>query len=439
MKKKFPIGLVVAGGALLAVSALCVLTGIGSFQWVNKNVPGFDLMAYNRYQGLATEIVTFDPEDAVGIRMDWSYGDITLIQTDDDEILMDMVKVSYGESQWDADQKAEALTVDVSDEKGMKVFSFQQPNEPNALVIEDNPSRIDVLLYVPKDLDVELSNWTGMISSEGFTGNLYVNNQFGSVEISDLVGNLSVESSSGFLDLYRIDAGENSVRFASQYGNITLEDLSAGEVEVESNNGEISITGLISEGPCQVDSGFGPITVQGFICSELTTTSQNGWVELENGELQGDLNVTSDFGNIKLTQVFASNYTMETSNGNVEADQVAGKVKVTSDFGDITLENGDDAVLDITIENGKILYSGSLSSEEDHTVTCSFGNVVLYLAEDTSLDIDLKTDFGTIKSEFPVTLQGQMDPSIMQGKLNDGGALMKIESSNGDIELLVQP
>ena len=142
---------------------------------------------------------------------------------------------------------------------------------------------------------------------------------------------------------------------------------------------------------------------------------------------------------ITLSQVFAANYTLESSSSDIKADPVFGVVKVNTGFGNIDLANGENCVLELNNDNGTISYSGSLSSEEDHTIVGSYGAVTLQLPQNTNLDIDLKTEYGTIETAFPVTLQGQIDPRAMEGKINAGGALLKIQSTNSDIVLEVQP
>lgn len=437
MKRKIPLGLIIAGSALIGVTAMCVLTFIGAFQWLEINASGVNLIANNRYEGTAEETVTFDPGEAVGVRMDWSYGSITLRQTDEDQIRMDLVKTAWSEAEVQADAKAEALTVDVNQEGDWLVFSFEQPDEPNGLVIQDSAEQIDVELYLPEGLDVDLSTWTGTITANGFRGDMTVDNQFGSVYISDHVGALSVESGNGVLELAQIDAGKSDVLFASNFGDITMDDISAGGVEVSSDNGDIEIRGLIASGDCEISGGFGIIQMNTFTCSKLTLKSQNGPMTLENGNVQGDLSARSDFGSLTLTGVEAANYTLESSNGDISADQVAGKVKVIGGFGDVELENGVDVVLDVKNDNGKITYSGSLSAEWNHTVISKFGEVTLRLPESTSLDIDLQTDFGSIDTDFPVTLQGQIDPSSMEGRINEGGSLLRVETENGNIVLQI--
>lgn len=435
MKKKFPFGLFLTLGGLLAVSALCVLTMFGTFQWLRQNSPGWDF-SVNRNQGTAEETLTFDPEDAIGVRMDWSYGNISVKQTDGDLIQMELEKISWGESQTDANQNAEALTVDVNGDNDWLVFSFQQPDKSNTLVIQDSVSQINVVMYLPEGINLELDDLGGTINVHGFRGDVVITNRVGGgVYVSDHIGGLSVESNNGTVDVAQINAGEEPVRFVSQFGDVILEDVSAGDVEVESQNGEIVTLGLIASGVCQVNSGFGATAMHSFSCAELSVNSQNGSIDLENGKLMGDLTIYAEFGGITLTQVYAENYTMESSNGDILADRIAGNVTVSGAFGEIDLANGEDCVLDIKNDNGSIAYSGSLFSGKNHTIINQFGSVTLEIPEDTNLDIDLKTDFGVIETEFPVTLQGQIDPTAMVGQINAGGELLKIETTNGDIVL----
>jgi len=51
--------------------------------------------------------------------------------------------------------------------------------------------------------------------------------------------------------------------------------------------------------------------------------------------------------------------------------------------------------------------------------------------------VDLKTDFGSIQSDIPitVTLTGEIKGSYQTGTMNDGGGQLTVETGSGSISI----
>jgi DUF4097 and DUF4098 domain-containing protein YvlB len=57
------------------------------------------------------------------------------------------------------------------------------------------------------------------------------------------------------------------------------------------------------------------------------------------------------------------------------------------------------------------------------------------IPEDTALTFDLKTGFGDISTDFPITVSGDLDEDHWVGTVNGGGSQLTAETNSGSITL----
>jgi hypothetical protein len=105
------------------------------------------------------------------------------------------------------------------------------------------------------------------------------------------------------------------------------------------------------------------------------------------------------------------------------------------EFGDIVVEEGKDVVLFVNVANGKFDFTGSFDPEEDHTIKGRFSDITLTIPEDIAFTVSAETRFGTITTEFPIMIIGEMDPQNLSGDINGGGPSLTIKTENGNITL----
>jgi DUF4097 and DUF4098 domain-containing protein YvlB len=124
---------------------------------------------------------------------------------------------------------------------------------------------------------------------------------------------------------------------------------------------------------------------------------------------------------------------LKTQNGRVTVNGARGRIKAQSDFGDVDV-SAEDAVVTLISNNGKVSFNGTLIDGE-HTFQSDFGDITLTLPADLALNFDLKTDFGKIKSDLPVTISGEIDEKHWIGTINGGGAKLTASTQNGNITI----
>ena len=112
-----------------------------------------------------------------------------------------------------------------------------------------------------------------------------------------------------------------------------------------------------------------------------------------------------------------------------------GPLDLQTNFGDIEVRDAVKAELVLETNSGKVYFSGGLEDDVgEHRVESGFGNVHLVLPADAAFDLDAETDFGSIKTDFAVTVS-EFEEKHMVGKVNSGGPSLQIHTDSGNITL----
>ena len=96
------------------------------------------------------------------------------------------------------------------------------------------------------------------------------------------------------------------------------------------------------------------------------------------------------------------------------------------------MESSAETTLDLYTKSGTVQFSGPLGLGP-HSLKTVFGDIQVFLPQDTALSFDLQTDFGKLKTEFPITLEGDVKQDHWRGTLNGGGAELEANTNSGDI------
>lgn len=150
---------------------------------------------------------------------------------------------------------------------------------------------------------------------------------------------------------------------------------------------------------------------------------------------QSNLDLHSGDGQISLAPV-AGDLRLNSGDGAIEARGLDGHLNASTSDGHITVQGRFDQ-LDLHSGDGKIeaeVASGS-RMQSSWSVRSGDGSVLLRLPQNFASDLDLRTGDGHITLDFPVTVSGSMSHSRIHGKLNGGGQLLEVRTSDGNITL----
>jgi DUF4097 and DUF4098 domain-containing protein YvlB len=200
------------------------------------------------------------------------------------------------------------------------------------------------------------------------------------------------------------------------------------------------LTDVRATGDLIVNTDFGDVQFGNGSARLLRVETNSGGVSLVNLEVDEEIFVKDDFGAIELEQAVAASYDLHTNSGSVTVDGAQGKLKADTDFGDIHIMNAESVILEAITNSGAVEFNGSLG-DGPHMVKSDFGSIAINLPADSKLNVDLKTDFGKITSDLPVTvtLDGNSNSNgdHVIGSINGGGGQLTVQANSGAIDIKI--
>jgi DUF4097 and DUF4098 domain-containing protein YvlB len=173
-------------------------------------------------------------------------------------------------------------------------------------------------------------------------------------------------------------------------GNVTVDDV-AGDARISSGSGDLKINNV--KGGLHAETGSGNIHAEG---------------------IAGETVATAGSGNVEVHQVAAGDIKVETGSGNVKLRGIKGGLRASTGSGDIQAEG---------------------EATHDWRLGAGSGNITLRLPAQASFDLDARTSSGTLRLNRPVTTQGTISKSHVQGKVGNGGVILDVHTGSGDIAL----
>lgn len=192
-------------------------------------------------------------------------------------------------------------------------------------------------------------------------------------------------------------------------GSIKASDL-IGDIDLKTSGGSIRAGNV--EGPVRANTSGGSITV---------------------GNARGDVDVRTSGGSITVGETTGSVYA-KTSGGGITLERVNGDAEAYTSGGSLNFKDVKGNVNGKT-SGGGIYAKVSGKIDEDCSLKTSGGSIRLYLPENTSANIDARTSGGRVTTDFPVTVKGVIKKNSLNGKINNGGPLLYLRTSGGNISI----
>lgn len=256
---------------------------------------------------------------------------------------------------------------------------------------------------------------------------------------------LSVDNFNGSVTITKWSENKISI-FAEKKSLIGKSELSKVKIEIE-KNGEIKIKSIkLKENP-QVSITYNIKVPDKIILKEILTS--NGSIEIV--DLKGESSLKSSNGYIKVTN-HIGNLRCDTSNGRIELINISGSSNIYTSNGKILVDGCDFLISaetsngaievkrtkkigDLKTSNGKVyvdLYSLKKGGAKFIT---SNSSVYVNIKSDLNLNLEIETSNGKIDiKDLNVNIDILKD-KYLKGKLNNGGDILVIKTSNGSVYL----
>lgn len=152
-------------------------------------------------------------------------------------------------------------------------------------------------------------------------------------------------------------------------------------------------------------------------------------------KIRGDMDVTTVDGSIRLIAIEGS-FKVKTTDGRIVLQDVGGEVEARTTDGDIIVSGTAKKIRLETIDGDislRIAAASRMSS--DWNIRAVDGNVDLFLPDDFSADIYLQSSDGKITCQVPLSFTESLEEWKISGRLNEGGSLVTVKTTDGDIAL----
>ncbi len=407
----------IVGGLVAGMLAMCVMT-IG-VMWFSIGVARSDgwrmrFFAMDTISAEADDETSYPVNTPAALVVENANGNVVVTGGAGDTIVVRAHKTAWGANQAEAEAALQQIKVTVTQLNNEVTVKVTQPDQM-IIVGSVRSNLVDLTIEVPQATAAN------------------INVAFGDVSLTNLTEGVVVTSNSGRV---KAEAVAGEVHINADFGETLLKNSQVTAVTIESQSGAVTLGNVEAAETVSLSSDFGAITFEQGAAAALTVQGKSGEIRLTDLSIAGLVEVSDDFGSLTLAQVDGVAYELDTQSGAVNVDGVSGAVTAHSDFGEVVVKNGMAATLNLSSKNGAITYVGTLA-DGPHTLESDFGNIRLQIPEDTALDMDLQTDFGSIKSELQVTMQtvGELSNDHIVGTLNGGGASLTARTKNGSIIL----
>ena len=161
----------------------------------------------------------------------------------------------------------------------------------------------------------------------------------------------------------------------------------------------------------EAGTGSGDIELQD-VGARFKGSSGSGSVRARN--VHGPANLETGSGDIELQEGAPGDVRAQTGSGNIRLNGVSGGLKAGTGSGDIEV-NGNPTT--------------------DWKVDTGSGSVRLTLGSSARFNLSASTGSGTIRTQQPIAMQGEINRHHVSGTVNGGGPTLRISTGSGDVEI----
>jgi hypothetical protein len=377
------------GGGVFSLLLLLIFSGAifsgmrhgGSsklFPGMNLNQDNLDEFLGDKHE--SDQTITQAIPSGASLSIDNPRGDVTVSGTsDDNQIHVAVHKEVYTSSDSEADTKAQRLSPTLKNSSNTIILAVPALDGAHA----------DLTITVPPAIATTIMANHGDVRVTSLKAPVTVTANHGDIELSAITGPI----------ITHINNGDSSFSAHSVTGPITIEGHGR-DTTLSDLSGPVSISGDFF-GTSHFEHIRGPIKFH---------TSRT---DFQLARLDGDLDIESD---ISISDAVGP-LTLTTGNRNVTLDRIAGNVSVTNRNGSVDVTSAP-PLSNVTIENRN-------------------GSVDVTVPEQSNFAYQFDAANGDIESEFSQIKipDGGMQKKFVSGSIGNGGPLIRVTTSQGDVSL----
>jgi hypothetical protein len=279
---------------------------------------------------------------------------------------------------------------------------------------------VNFSISVPSQFNLDISTSGGDLEVKGgLTGKIDGSTSGGDIKLGNVFGGpVEVTTSGGDIKTGKID-GDGSLKTAG------------GDIQVGSVNGSLS-----------VNTSGGDIDVE-TVTKTLDAKTAGGNINI--GDVGGEARVSTSGGDIKVGKV-SGKATLNTAGGDIDLKGASGNVNAKTSGGDVRLQNISGSI-NARTAGGEVEAELIPSGKGGSKLSSSGGDVRLFIDENSKATIEatirldgwgMRGSRYVVKSEFQkesYETDEEADEIRAVYKLNGGGELIELNTSNSNIEI----
>ncbi|OGG06695.1 MAG: hypothetical protein A3F83_07525 [Candidatus Glassbacteria bacterium RIFCSPLOWO2_12_FULL_58_11] len=244
---------------------------------------------------------------------------------------------------------------------------------------------------------------------------------------------------SNFLNLFKIRGNRPGLKFTLSVPNATNSHLntSGGRITASALTG--CVEARTSGGGLNIDQVTGDVngyTSGGSIdCNnvtgQVTLKTSGGGIRLY--EVNGPFDARTSGGTIMAGGLNGEG-SLSTSGGGIRVKSGNGRLTVKTSGGSITV-NGMQGSLNAYTSGGSIEAELTSQPSGDCELKTSGGGIRFSLPRASNARIDANTSGGSVSTDLPVTVEGEVGRNSLEGRLGQGGPLLTLKTSGGNIRI----
>jgi hypothetical protein len=423
------------------------------------------------------EAVVSSLDRPLPIRIENSYGSISVIPGGNREVRARLKKTVYSNESRARDIAAEIRLELRTEKKGDSTTVVKPEAEPGkksdteyfvvrtnreSLNSKDYMFNTDLEVTIPKNSQVQIQNAFGDVHVGGIngkididtahrsldvrdcTGEFTISTRFAESRLTNLVGNVKLDSRSR--GPAYIENIKGNVNVASEYSPVEVINVD-GKVQLTNTEGSIRIERITK--PVIIDSRGTEVRVQNLQDSLKISASHK---DVEVSDVSSDVVVESRYATITLKRI-KGNIDIRSNSDEVSADDIrgglrlmgsgsgvrihgiAGPLDVQTTLKDVVVSDYADSCT-VTSEYAGISVSSRNLAKGDVRLKNKNGDVDLFLPENASFVIDATARNGKVESSYSgLGLGKNGDVRELKTKVNNGGPKFLLETSNGTIRI----
>jgi DUF4097 and DUF4098 domain-containing protein YvlB len=206
-----------------------------------------------------------------------------------------------------------------------------------------------------------------------------------------------------------------------------VEVPSETRLEISTGGGGIKVYAMRRD--ADLNTSGGGIEVEGFAGNLLAHTSGGG---ISLREITGNSKVDTSGGGINAKSVEGP-IEARTSGGSIEMDRVTGDILAKTSGGGIRIDRAGGRV-EAETSGGSVEVNFEKGNSRGGELGTSGGSVRVGLDPNANLNIDASTSAGHVNTSLPIKLR-HVSKSSLSGSLGSGGAMLRLHSSAGSIDI----